>query len=227
VDNWAFPRLPESVARGTFQSSRRGLALPRQRPKGRRRRRDFGTGSTRRRDAARWRDAKRNAPRFVLVPTKSRPLRPRRRNVGKVGFSDRVPRDSKASGQSWTVRGPGRKDRSRNRRAAGTGPRDHTPLPDGTGTGASAGRWKRRFTTSSQERCWETVLKTPGDKRPLRDPPPVRVGSAARLAPFLLGPPRQPTRRPQPFRPCHGALASARRLARATNRAGCPTAVPN
>jgi hypothetical protein len=35
------------------------------------RRRDFGTGSTRRRDAARWRDEKRKAQRFVLERSKS------------------------------------------------------------------------------------------------------------------------------------------------------------
>src|SRR5690606_31723672 len=56
VDKWRTLALPDSGARRILLTSRRGLALPRQRSKGRRRRRDFGTASTRRRDAARRRD---------------------------------------------------------------------------------------------------------------------------------------------------------------------------
>ena len=71
MDNWTVPRLPESVAARTFKPSKRGLALPRQRSKDRRGRRDFGTAETRWRDAAWWRNEKRNAQRFVLVQSKS------------------------------------------------------------------------------------------------------------------------------------------------------------
>jgi hypothetical protein len=96
VDNWTVPRLPESARRRTFQSSRRGLALPRQRPKGRRRRRDFGTVTTRRRDAARWRDEKRKAQRFVLVPTKSQTVEAERAQSRKGRICRLEPRISQS-----------------------------------------------------------------------------------------------------------------------------------
>jgi hypothetical protein len=70
------------------------------------------------------------------------------------------------SGKAETVRGPGRKTGLGTAGRPWADPRDHTRVPDGTGTGASAGRWKRRSRGSSQEWSSEAVLKTPGVKRP-------------------------------------------------------------
>ena len=66
------PRLPESFRPRIFQTSKRGLAPSKRRPRGRSGKGDFGTGSTRRREAARWRNETRRAPGAFLEQAGSR-----------------------------------------------------------------------------------------------------------------------------------------------------------
>jgi hypothetical protein len=111
VDNWTVPRLPESVARRTFQTSKRGLALRRQRSKDRRGRGDFGTASTRRRDAARWRDEKRKAQRFVLELTESQTVEAARAQSRTGRIAGLVPRISQSlRAKRKPLSGPGRRE---------------------------------------------------------------------------------------------------------------------
>ena len=180
MDNWTVPRLPESAARGTFQTSRRGLALPGQRPKGRRGRRDFGTGSTRRRDAARWRDE--------IGPASAdfhfKPVKPRGRNVGQAGIAGLVPR------------------RSQHLRAS-----EHRSRPRPTKPASEPPGGKDKSSWLAQPLTDPAPARAPGDNGADLQLParacrtrhrdarrkalfgahtPVRVGSTARLAPFLF-----------------------------------------
>ena len=181
--------MPESAKRRTFQTSRRGLALPRQRPKGRRRRRDFGTGSTRRRDAARWRDEKRN----VFGQTKSQTVEAARAQ-SRQGRTFEVHAEVKqrlrtmpsCSRQGFRQSGRGTAGWQ------GTGPRDHTPAPDGTGAGASAGRQRRRTPARSFGTSLGAVLKAPGVKCPLRDPHAGESGVGRKAGPISLLAPEPP-----------------------------------
>ena len=159
MDNWTVPRLPESARRRTFQSSRRGLALPRQRPKGQRRRRDFGTGSTRRRDAARWRDEKRNVfgrTKSQTVETARAQSRQGRTFEVHAEVRQRLRTMPSCSRQGFRQSGRGTAGWQ------GTGPRDHTPAPDGTGAGASAGRLEADLECSQE--LLGPGIETPGVK---------------------------------------------------------------
>ena len=123
-----------------------------------------------------------------------RPLKPRGRKVGKAGFAGLVPRIS------WSLRakrkplsGPGRRERSRNRRAEGGRSSRSIPTPDGTGAGASAGRNRSR--PSVLARACRIRHQDAGRQVSLGTHTPVRVGSTARSAPFLLGRPNHDSHR--------------------------------
>ena len=149
MDNWTFPRLPESAAPRTFQTSRRGLALPRQRLKGRRRRRDFGTASTR------WRKPRGGGMRSGKPSggPNFKPLKPRGRKIGRPDLPAWCRGIGGAFGQSQgRYQAQADEIRSRNRRAARDRSSRSIPAPDGTGTGASAGRQEA---SSSPARVFE------------------------------------------------------------------------
>ena len=182
MDNWTVPRLPESIAQRTFQSSRRGLALPRQRLKGRRGRRDFGTASTRRRDAAWWRDEKRKAFGWTEFQTvEAARAQSRKGRICRSGAED----FAEPSGKVKAVRGPGRRDTV-------------SELPGGRrlvlaidfGLRQNRRRRERRAITKPTFSCSQEPVghrhRDAGCQVPLGAHEPARVGSTARSAPFLV-----------------------------------------
>ena len=100
MDKSTGSQLPESLRHCIFQTSERGLAPSRQRPKGRRRRGDFGTGSTRRR-MPRGRGTRRGERQDLSWSDPDpEPLKPRGRKVGKAGISGPCRGSAKPSGDA-------------------------------------------------------------------------------------------------------------------------------